>query len=224
LRNGADMTLTTLPPAVEEKIRAREHFVLRGVNWGFYEAVLREVGDDHVFVTYDRGELEFMSPLRPHELYKKVIDRMIYAWADITGAEVESGGSMTMRREDLDRGLEPDECYYTANAARMTEMRNLDLTQDPPPDLVVEMDYTHRTLDREGIYAAMGVPEVWRFDQEKLEILKLVAGQYESVETSQALWGLPRGGVERFVKMRGTKGEAEVVRLWRDWLREWVKK
>jgi Uma2 family endonuclease len=150
--------------------------------------------------------------------------RLIDVFCEEMGIEISGSGSTTLRREDLGRGLEPDECYYIQNVASVRELRNLELGNDPPPDLVVEIDYTHRTLDREGIYGALGVPEVWRFDLEKLEFLKLVdGGKYERVEESVVLAGLPRGEVERFVKMRAGMGETEVVRAWRGWVGGWRK-
>jgi Uma2 family endonuclease len=195
-----------------------DHFVLHGTSWGFYETVLRETREQRIFVTYDQGELELMSPSHLHEAYKRIVGRMIDVYCEVMGVEMSGGGSTTLKREDLGRGLEPDECYYIQHAAAVRELRDLELPKDPPPDLVVEIDYKHRTLDREGIYAALGVPEVWRFDLEKLEFLKLAGGKYERVEGSVALGGLPRGEVERFVKMRATKGETEVIRAWREWV------
>lgn len=130
---------------------------------------------------------------------------------------------MTLKRKDLDRGLEPDECYYVQNEAAVSEVKEADLTKEPPPDLVVEMDYSYRMLDREGIYAALGVPEIWRFDLDRLEFLTLASGTYRHVEVSEVLAGLPRAEVERFVKMRPGKGETEVVKAWREWVKDWAK-
>lgn len=201
-----------------------ERFEFHGVGWDFYERVLQAVGDRRVFVTYDRGDLELMSPSKPHEQYKKVLARMIEATTEELDLPINSAGSMTMRREDLDRGLEPDECYYIQNEAVAKEVAEADLTKEPPPDLVVEMDYSYRMLDREGIYAALGVPEVWRFNLEKLEFLTLKGEKYQQVEVSRALPGLPRAEVERFVKMRTGKGETEVVKAWREWVKNWASK
>jgi Uma2 family endonuclease len=199
-----------------------ERFEFHDVGWDFYERVLHAVRDRRVFVTYDRGELEIMSPSKPHEQYKKVLARMIEAATEEMGLPIGSTGSMTMRRQDLDRGLEPDECYYVQNESAARQVKEADLSNEPPPDLVVEMDYSYRRLDREGIYAALGVPEVWRFDLVKLEFLKLAGGRYQPVDVSVVLPGLPRADVERLLKMRATHGENDVVRAWRQWLKAWM--
>src|SRR5450759_997473 len=90
-------------------------------------------------------------------------------------------GSTTWKRSDLAKGLEGDECYYIQHEQQVRGRDDLDLRRDPPPDLVVEVDITHHAMERLGIYAAMGVPEVWRFDGEKIEFLALEGGEYRAV-------------------------------------------
>jgi len=58
--------------------------------------------------------------------------------------------------------------------------REIDLTQDPPPDLVVEIDITSSSLNRFQIYATLGVPELWRYDERELQIYQLREQQYFS--------------------------------------------
>ncbi|MEM7204057.1 MAG: Uma2 family endonuclease [Planctomycetota bacterium] len=75
---------------------------------------------------------------------------------------VEGGGSTTWRREDLDRGLEPDECYWVENEPNVRGRRELDLRVDPPPDLPIEVDVHASSVDRVKIYAALGCRGGWR--------------------------------------------------------------
>src|SRR4051794_39001340 len=106
---------------------AAEHFLLYGVGWEGYRTLLKMVENRRVRVTYDRGDVELMAPLPIHELYKHLVGRMI----DTIGEELDiplfAQGSTTFHREDLDRGLEPDECYYIANAGRVADRSNLNL-------------------------------------------------------------------------------------------------
>lgn len=147
--------------------------VFDNVSWRFYEQLLEEIGDGNTRVTFDRGRMEVMSPLGEHERYKKRFARLVELMMLELDIDCACYGSTTYKAEELQRGLEPDECYYIGNVAAAVNKDRFDLSVDPPPDLVLEMDITHRAIDRESIYAAMGVPEIWRYDGEKLECLLL---------------------------------------------------
>jgi Uma2 family endonuclease len=132
----------------------------------------------------------------------------------------EGLGSTTFKRGDLAKGLEPDECYYLRGAGGLRRKREADLPRDPPPDLVVEIDITHRAIDREGIYAALGVAEVWRFDGRALTFLLLQAdGTYRRADTSTAFPRLHAADVQRFLKEAEDKDQGAAVLAFRDWIR-----
>jgi Uma2 family endonuclease len=202
-----------------------QHFVLQDASWSFYENLLREVGNRPVRITYDEGRLEMMSPLPEHEQPKKLIARLIEALTEERGIEVAPLGSTTFRRKDLGKGLEPDECYYFKNEKRMRGRKRLDLKRDPPPELVVEIDVTHRSIDREPIYAALGVPEIWRWDGTKLQCLERTGDAYRIRTTSLAFPFLNPAELTRFVRMRGRVGQNAIVRKFREWVRAngWAK-
>lgn len=155
-----------------------QRLVLYGVNWQTYEKALDTFGDRPVRITYDRGNLELMSPLPIHEVYKCLFLRLLDYMSDELDFGMKACGSTTFRREDLDRGLEPDECFYLANLSHVRNWSRIDLTVDPPPDLAVEVDNTNSSLNRMSIYAALGVPELWRFDGESLQAYELLEGAY----------------------------------------------
>ena len=133
------------------------------------------VGNRHVFVTYDRGRVELMTVGWPHENRAALIGRMVSAVSEGLRVPIKSGGSTTFRRRDVDRGLEPDKCFYVANELRIRNNATIDLSVDPPPDLCVEVEMSSRLLDRVGIYAALGVPELWRDDGRRLRVFTLSA-------------------------------------------------
>jgi Uma2 family endonuclease len=164
-----------------------------------------------------------MVPLPPHEDYKKRIGRMVETTTEELEIEVRSLGSTTWSREDLQKGLEPDQCYYIQNEQAVRGKDDIDLTQDPPPDLAIEVDNTSSSIDPMAIYAALGVPEVWRFDGESLTIYRLVGGEYASQEQSEVLPLLQRGDILRFLHSSQTMGETSWVREFRKWVRERVK-
>jgi len=107
--------------------------VLDGVSWDFYEQLLEEIGDRPIRVTFDNGSLEMMAPLPLHERWKKRIARMIELLCVELDIEIDTLGSTTFRREDLAKGLEPDECYYVQHADDVRGKKELDLAVDPPP-------------------------------------------------------------------------------------------
>jgi Uma2 family endonuclease len=197
-----------------------QRFLLRGVGWHTYESLLNGLGDRRVRLTYDRGDLELMSPSYRHETFGRLLGRMIDTLTLELNLPMKGGGSTTFRRADLDRGLEPDECYYLANQPRVQGKEEIDLTVDPPPDLAIEVDITRSSLDRMGIYAALGVPELWRFDGESLQVYGLQAdGTYALRPSSLSFPFLPMSDVVRFLIRGEAMDETPWVRSFRDWIR-----
>jgi Uma2 family endonuclease len=197
-----------------------QHFLMHRVSWRTYENLLRELGDRHIFLTYDRGALEIMSPSRKHERVSKIIGRLVEAMTEELGIEISSSGSTTFRREDLEQGLEPDECYWIANEAAVREKDEIDLRIDPPPDLAIEVDFQSSSIDREQVYGALGVPEIWRWKDERL-LLRLLQpdGSYATSQRSQSFPFLDMAEFERFVTMRNSTGESALMRAFRAWVR-----
>ena len=164
------------------------------MQWKTYQALLYDLAEDSSKqLAYDRGFLEIMTPLPEHEAYKVFLGRLVWTTTEVLGLEVASFGSTTLSRENLQRGIEPDECFYIQNEALVRGKTSFDFTVDPVPDLAIEVDITSSSLNRLGIYAALEVPEVWRFNGEILLIYCLKDGAYEVQEYSQVLPILWRG-------------------------------
>jgi Uma2 family endonuclease len=211
--------------ATTTEIRSRplepeSRVVLHGVGWEGYETMLKLVGDRPVRLTYDRGDLELMVPSLDHERYKSLLGRLIETLTLELDLPCDAAGSTTWRKQLEDRGLEPDECYYLANAERVVG-RKVDLSVDPPPDLAIEIEISRSALDRLGIYAALGVPEVWRFDGEALRVEQLQAdGTYQEVAVSPSFPFLPLNEVVRWLRLAETMGQTPWLRQFREWVRE----
>jgi Uma2 family endonuclease len=194
--------------------------VLHNVSWETYEALLRERGNDGPRMAYDRGELEIMSPSPKHEKLKKVVARLVEAYSEELAIDIGSTGSTTFRLQLKERGLEPDESYYVQNEARVRG-RDIDLAVDPPPDLAIEIDLRRSHLDKLGIYAALGIPEVWSHDGKRLVVHLLQAsGTFTDGETSAAFPGLPIPELVRFLDRIAIDSETKILRAFRSWLRE----
>jgi Uma2 family endonuclease len=200
--------------------RATQKVILHDTSWETYERLLAEHGESTgTRFTYDRGTLEIMSPSLKHERLNDVIADSFKAVADEMGVDFVGAGSTTFRREDLDRGFEPDSCFYIANADRVRDQDEIDLDRDPPPDLVIEVDITSPSLPRFPIFAAVGVPEVWRYDGARLRIFRLAGDGYGPAEESAALRGVPGDVLSAFVEAsKGTKRAA-----WLRGVREWAR-
>src|SRR5881398_224534 len=129
-----------------------QRLVLHGVGWREYTRMLRAFAERPGFrLTYDRGTLEIRSPLFEHEIDADLLGRFVVVLTEELGLPLQAGRSTTLRRRRMRRGLEPDHSWWIAHAAPMRGRRRLDLRTDPPPDLALEVDVTHRSLNRMAI-------------------------------------------------------------------------
>jgi Uma2 family endonuclease len=200
---------------------AEQRVLLTGIRWQTYEALLEDLGDRHVFLTYDRGSLEIMAPLFRHEGFTGVLGRVVEIAAEVLNIPFKAAWSTTFRRPDLERGLEPDRCFYIDNVAAIVGKLDIDLTRDPPPDLALETDITHSSVDRMSIYASLGVPEVWRFDGEHLQVNLLEPGPvYRPAEASLSFPTLPVAKVVGLLHEVITLDDLAQMRTIRAWLQQ----
>jgi Uma2 family endonuclease len=199
-----------------------QRLLLHAVSWREYERLLRVFRErPAIRLTYDRGTLEIMAPLHIHESYGRFLGRLVLILTEELCLPLKEGGSTTFRRRKKHRGLEPDNCYWIANEPAMRGKLTVDLRIDPPPDLAIEIDITHGSLDRLAIYAALRVPEVWRFDGQVLVFHILAAdGTYTSGTVSLAFPGLHPDDLLRFLALRTQQDENAVARDFRDWVRQ----
>jgi Uma2 family endonuclease len=211
-------------PVVEEQsFRAPQRFLLRGVDWETYCKLRDALQERHLRLTYDRGNLELMTLSLAHERYGSLLGRMIETLTMELGLPLQSAGSTTLDREDLDRGVEADRCYYLEHEPLIRNKEEIDLTVDPPPDLAIEIDVSRSSLKRLAIYAALRIPEVWRFDQEKLWIYRLDSDeQYVPVERSGHFPFLPISDVASFLHRRSQMDENSLIRAFREWVQDQI--
>jgi Uma2 family endonuclease len=201
----------------------QEHMVLRNISWDAFERILDDVGETHHRVTYQDGDLEFMTISFEHEHYGEWIGKLILFVAIEMRMPLCSGGSTTLKLALEKVGLEPDRCYWIKHEKQMRENKKWNALKDPPPDLAVEMDISSSWLDRLDIYAKLKVPEVWRFDGETFRVLVLGSnGKYRERARSAAFPSLPIGGFTRFVKKLGSAEEVSLLQEFSEWLRSSV--
>jgi Uncharacterized protein conserved in cyanobacteria len=217
------MSTATAPQAPATPVAAGEPEVerlcLNFVDWATYEKFLAAIGNRPIRCTYDRGKLEIMAPLRIHEREKRLLGDIVSRSAAHLRRPMEPCGSMTIRREDLKKGFEPDECFYLAHALEMVEKGEPDFTVDPPPDLAIEVDATRSSLDRVSLYESMGIPELWRFDGAAIVMLHLRAGHYEAAASSLSFPFLTPTDVNRYLSLIRVVNHTEIIERFEAWLR-----
>jgi Uma2 family endonuclease len=199
-----------------------QRFLLHDVGWPTYVAVGDLLGDRPALrLTYDRGTLEFMTTSPEHEIYKKRMGRLIETLAEEFSLAVATAGNMTFRREDLGRGLEADDCFWIAQEPWMRGKLAWDPAADPPPDLALEIEISRSAVNRMGIYAALGVPEVWRFDGEALRAHLLQPDRtYQPSESSPSFPGMPLAGIVPYLQPSAATDYLGMIRSFRLWVRE----
>jgi Uma2 family endonuclease len=186
-----------------------QRFVLQGVPWWTYVA-LRDALDDHagLKLTYLEGTLELMRPSMLHEDAKKIIARLLEAWATEHRIDLRGFGSTTLRREARQRGLEPDECYKLG-----------ELAEDAVPDIAIEVVVSSGLVDKMAVYAGLGVSEVWvwRPSPAAIVVNRLIDGAYQRSERSEVLPALDLAALATFV--RPGENQTELVRAYQAVLR-----
>ncbi len=211
---------STLP---QESVPAQTGVVLRGISWSTFKALMADIGEDRAYrIAYDQGILEIMVPYEQHEEPKILIAEFVTATADELEIEIRQLGSLTLEREDLTSAVEPDTCFYIQNESQVRG-KNINLPNVPPPDLAVESDYTHSSLNKFNIYASLGVPELWRYRKQTLQVYQLVEGKYEQADQSLTFPFLPIAEIPSFIEQSKTIGQRACVRLFRARIREIIK-
>jgi Uma2 family endonuclease len=205
-------------------IAAEQRFVLSAIDWPAYVGFGDLLGERPVRLTYDGWNLEFMTLSPEHERSKHRLGRFVEALTEELEIDIAGYGSMTFRREDLERGMEPDECYWIANEPLVRGRTDLDLTVDPPPDLALEIEISRSALNRMAIHAKLRIPEVWCWDGETLRVYLLGPdGEYTESPKSRAFPFLPLDVLAQFLKAGAELSETRQVRHFREWVREQMR-
>ena len=220
----APTSATTPLPPPPEVIAGR--VLLRGVTWATYERLLADIGDAAgIRITYDNGLMEIEMPSLSHERIKVLIGRMIVAFSEEFNIDLVGAGSTTWRREAEGRGLEADDCYFVQHANLPEVLGATDAEQlAVPPDLAVEVDLTSGSIDKEAIYAALGVGEVWQYQDGRLHYRRLRGdrGGYDDAAQSNCFPTLPARLIEDALRLAGGLTDTAFTRQFRQQLRSQI--
>jgi Uma2 family endonuclease len=206
----------TVPPG--------QRVLLRDVSWPEFEEILNDLGEHRAArIAYDSGILEIMTPLPEHEFAKEIIGDLVKALLEELDIEFCSLGSTTFKNQFMSQGIEPDQCFYIQNESAIRGKQRLDLAVDPPPDLALEIDVTSRT--HPDIYRKLRVPELWRFEQGRLQINLLQSDPMQGDQYVVSLESLSFPGlaltemIPRYVAQSKTAGRNSAIKAFRQWAR-----
>ncbi len=204
-----------------ETLLGENRIVLHNISWTTYESLLRDLSSQSApHLTYDQGILEIMSPLPPHERINRITALIVEVLAEELNIDVDSLGSTTFKRKDLERGFEPDSCFYIKNESAIAGKDEIDLNIDPPPDLIFEVDITSPSIAKLPIYAHLGVPEVWRHNGKKFTIYKLEKGIYQISDTSMSFPSIKSDELAYFINQGRILKKTLFLKSLRDWIKQ----
>lgn len=201
-------------------IKPKQKFLLTDISWDAYENILKTLSNRSIRITYDRGNLELISPSYRHQRYKTLIGRFINIIAEEKEIPIVNCGSTTFKREDVERGLEPDECYYIHNVSAVLGKSEIDLRCDPPPDLAIEIGITDSSLNRIAIYTALGIPEVWWYDgiTMKIYLLRKTDDQPPTQKLSFPFLSIPE--FMQFLRQAEVVDDTTLFKSFREWVKK----
>ncbi len=198
---------------------------LKDIDWQMFETILDELGERRAArLSYNKGTLEIMTPLPEHEDDKDIIADLVKVILEELDLEFRNLGSTTFKTENMDRAVEPDACFYIQNEAAVRGKKRIDLTTDPPPDLSIEIDITSRTQLEN--YEGLGVPELWRYNGQRLRIDVLREGKYIESDISPIfpmISQLP-SAIHQYVEQSKTAGRNATMKVFRRWVREQLQR
>ncbi|MCL1475604.1 Uma2 family endonuclease [Argonema antarcticum] len=199
-----------------------QRVLLHEVNWQEFEAILEELGEHRATrLAYSQGTLEIRMPLPEHEVDKELIGDMVKILLEELEMDCECFGSTTFKAKTKKGSVEPDQCFYIQNHLMMRGKRRIDLNVDPPPDLGIEIDVTSKT--QLEAYVALQVPELWRYENNQLQINVLQGGKYVESQTSPNFSALPiKKLITEFVPQSATLGRSPTLRAFRNRVRQLI--
>ncbi|MEM9007541.1 MAG: Uma2 family endonuclease [Cyanobacteria bacterium P01_F01_bin.86] len=190
------------------------------VDWAGYQTIRSVLGNQRAaHLAYYDGRLEIMAPLEEHENSSGLIGQFVEILTEELNLNIKTMGSTTLEQEELKVGAEPDQGYYIQNEPQVRG-KKVDLKSDPPPDLVVEVDITHTDINKNALYAELGIPEFWRYNGKVLRIYQLQDDRYQEVENSPTFPSIPKEQLYTFLHDCAQYGETQAKRRFRVWMRK----
>jgi Uma2 family endonuclease len=220
-------TITVTPPRrATAQPQGETRILVPDASWTLYEGFVRNLPETSPIRTaFDGRDMEIMVKGPVHDHLAERLGLFVMAVAGQLGIRIIPQGETTWIRPEIERGIEADKCYYLdpekiASALAALSRRVNDVAAYPNPDLAIEVDISVPKADRAGIYAALGVAELWIFDGETLTIGRLdEQGHYQAVQQSGFL-RVRADQVPRWL----TAEDVSDYDAWTRRVREWAEK
>ena len=198
---------------------AEKRVTLR-IDWDAFQTILNALPETRsARLSYYHGQLEIMTPLESHENSSGLIGQFVEIVTEELDLPIKTMESTTLKCSELESSGEPDQSYYITNES-LVRGHQVDLTRDPPPDLVIQVDITHTDINKNALYATLGIPEFWRYNGETLTIYQLQNGQYQEVPTSPTFPQVPKEQLYIFLQNCTQQGETAAKRTLRAWIQK----
>ena len=196
-----------------------QQLLLKDISWQQLETILEELGESRsAKISYSHGVLEIIVPLPEHEKDKEIIGDLVKIILKELNIDFEALGSTTYKNKKMSQAVEADASFYIENCAAVIGKDRLNLSIDPPPDLAIEIDITSRTqFDN---YLLLGVPELWKYTRQGLQIYLLQNGEYVPSETSPNFPNIPIIElVDRCIEDSKKNGRSKAIAAFKNWLK-----
>ena len=149
-----------------------QHLICSGISWEQFQLIRTGFANSKgVRFFYHEETIEIIMPSRAHEFNKTIIGFLIELFCLESNIEFEPIGSMTQQREG-EVSIEPDESYCFG-------------TSKPIPDLAIEVIFTSGSPKKLQRYQALGIPEVWFWQDGIFSLYHLREDNYEAISTSE---------------------------------------
>ncbi len=212
------MSIALATPLSQIVLSPGSAMTVSGLTWQHYQLFLAELGDNRATrLAYTGGSLEIRMPSKLHEIVNRLLSKIIFTLAEELGLEIVDLGSTTWNREDLDKGIELDSCFFIQNAG-LVQGLNPELPPNLSPDLAVEVDIASASNQKLVIYQALGVPELWLYSNGKIEMLDLRGKQIRALESSLAFSVVSAEQLQAWVALRETGTDLTVVKAVRQFI------
>lgn len=195
-----------------------DRVVLRHVSWDSYQHLIAD-DEERQFprMTYDRGLLELVSPSMGHEIDGGAIALLVNIVTATLGMPIRDVASATFSREDFRRGFEPDYSFYIQSEDRIRGQQEVNLSGDPPPDLVVEIELSRSEINKVEFFASFGVTEYWCCEEERVTIFVLDGGDHRESAACVAMPDLTNDVLTRLLIQHRTMLRPDWFHMVSDW-------
>lgn len=192
--------------------------IFRHIAWEEYKTIVKGLGHaPRIRMAYDGGTLQIMTTSPKHERLAAMFGWLVLEISKGLRQHLESIRSATLMNEIVKKGTEADDCFYIQHASQVVG-KDIDLDVDPPPDLAIEVDITSPSLKKFPIYAALGVPELWRYKRGKTQFFELVEDDYQEITHSLAFPFLTPDVITKYLHLGLEKGQVPALLDFAEWI------